>query len=78
MTRMRLIKLALKELRALDPNTCVSEHFLRVLINTGKIPYIKCGNRFLINFDKLLEYLATTTDAPQEDDQQNQIRRIVG
>lgn len=33
------------------------EHAIRQLVKEGKIPHIKCGNRVLINLDKLVEQL---------------------
>lgn len=33
------------------------ENALRRLVKQGKIPHIKCGNRVLINYDRLIELL---------------------
>ena len=33
------------------------EHALRQLVKQGKIPHLKCGNRVLVNLDKLIEQL---------------------
>lgn len=57
--RMRLIKECVAELKALDPHTAVTEYYLRKLVKSKKLPAVKmAGNRALINFDSLLEYLA--------------------
>ncbi len=63
--RMRFPAQALEELRRLDPNTGVSLRFIRMLVNTRAIPSIPVGNgnRRLLNFDALLEYL----ENPPED-----------
>lgn len=37
--------------------TGLSKYYLRSLIADNKIIYLKTGNRFLINFEKLIEYL---------------------
>lgn len=37
--------------------TGLSYEFLRSLIREGKITYIKTGKKFLINLEKLVEYL---------------------
>lgn len=33
------------------------EHALRQLVKQEKIPFIKCGNRVFINYDRLVEML---------------------
>lgn len=35
----------------------LTENALRNLVNAGKIPCVKSGNRSLINYDKLVEFL---------------------
>lgn len=56
--RMRLIKECVAELKALDPHTAVTEYYLRRLVKSGKFPVVMAGNKALINFDNLLEYLS--------------------
>lgn len=56
--RMRTIKEAAAELREIDPNTAVTPYCIRRLVLEGAIPHVKTGNKRLINFDKLLEYLS--------------------
>lgn len=34
-----------------------TEHALRTWVKQGAIPYVKIGNRTLINFDRLLDWL---------------------
>lgn len=56
--RMRFIKQAVEELRAMDPNTPITENYLRGLVKEGVIPHVKVGNRRqLLNFDQLLDFL---------------------
>lgn len=57
MPRMRTIKETMEELKAIDPQTAVREHFLRGLVAQNAIPVVRAGRKILINFDKLLEYL---------------------
>lgn len=33
------------------------EYALRQLVKQGKIPHIQCGNRVMINYDRLVEML---------------------
>lgn len=55
--RMRTVKEAIEELKAIDPQTAVREYFLRDLVAQNAIPVVRAGRKILINFDKLLEYL---------------------
>lgn len=56
--RIRTINKAWEELRQMDPDTAVSQHFIRTLVVNGEIPSKRSGNRYLIDFDKLLKYLS--------------------
>ena len=38
--------------------TGLSEFFIRNSIRTGRVPVIKSGKKFMINMEKLNEYLA--------------------
>lgn len=42
--------------------TGVAVYRIRVLCKTGQICALQCGNRWLVNLDKFIEYL----NAPQE------------
>ena len=55
--RTRTIDSAFEELKNIDPNTAVSKHYIRQLIISNKIPYRKAGNKYLFDFDRLVEYL---------------------
>lgn len=48
--RMRTIREA-----ALEQSIPV--HALRVLVREDKVVHVKCGNKALVNLDKLIEYL---------------------
>lgn len=56
--RMRTVGEAALELKKLDPNTAVTEYHIRRLVKSGKLPRLKAGKKYLINFDALLDYLA--------------------
>lgn len=58
--RMRTASGALEIIRAADPGTAVTLHYIRKLINTGEIPCVPVGRKKLVNVDRLLEYLAQT------------------
>lgn len=56
--RMRLLKDAYAEIKALDPNTAISPYFIRQLAISGKVPCTMAGRKRLINLDALIDYLA--------------------
>ena len=56
--RMRTVGEAARELKKLDANTAVTEYHIRRLVLSGKLPRLKAGKKYLINFDTLLDYLA--------------------
>ncbi len=75
MTRMRFPSEALEELKKIDPDTPVTLNFIRTLARSGKIPFVPIGNRRLLNFDALLDYLQSPP-AAREPEEYGQIRRI--
>jgi len=54
---VRTIKGALEELKTIDPNTSVTLYAIRKMVKQNKIPYIKTGNKILINVDNLIHYI---------------------
>ncbi len=58
MARIRTIEKAYNEIKALDPNTCITRHYIRQLVINGEIPSKKAGNRYTFDLDVLLSYLA--------------------
>lgn len=74
--RMRFAHQAFEELKKEDPETKVTEHYIRKLIKTGAVPSVLVGkSRRLINYDKLLHYLENTE---QEETRSGRIRKIHG
>lgn len=57
--RMRLLKDAYTEIKALDPNTAISRYFIRQLVLSGKVPCTMAGRKRLVNLDALIAYLAS-------------------
>ena len=55
--RMRTIREAYKEIKGLDPNSAISERYLRDLAKTEDIGKMS-GSKYLIDMDKLYAYLA--------------------
>ena len=59
--RMRTIKEAMQELRALDSHTAITEYHIRQLAVSGVIPRVQAGKKYLINLDTLIEYMQNPT-----------------
>lgn len=57
MAKIRTIEKAFDEIKRLDPETCITKHFIKNLIINGDIPYRKTGNRFLIDVDDVMIYM---------------------
>ena len=55
--RYRTVNATIKELKEIDPNTCISTYFIRCLCNSKKVLSLTAGNKVLVNFDDLLNYL---------------------
>ncbi|MCR5787303.1 MAG: helix-turn-helix domain-containing protein [Acholeplasmatales bacterium] len=55
--RMRTINEALTMIKESDPYSSITYNSIKVLCKKGLIPSIKIGNRVLLNFDALLDYL---------------------
>ncbi len=44
-------------IRQIASTGILPEHALRVMAKNNKLPAVKVGNKLLINYDKLVEYL---------------------
>lgn len=58
MKRIRTLPQAAKEIKEKDPQTAVTYNALRSWANAGIIPYVKAGNVYLIDMDKLEAFLS--------------------
>lgn len=56
--RMRTLREALKELKAIDPNTSVTYNFIKQLCENKLVPHIRLNKKYLINLDELLKFLS--------------------
>ena len=76
--RMRIAKDCYHMIHEADPESRVSLTYIRSLANDKEIPVHWTGNRCLINYDALLEYLANPEEADNEPaPQTGVIRRII-
>ena len=72
--RMRIATDVLAEIKALDPDTRITLHYIRSIINQGKVPVRKAGTKKLVDLDKVLEYLARGDE--DEKTPTGEIRRV--
>lgn len=56
--RMRTITKAYAEIKALDPDTDLTQRALRRMVANDEIPTTRIGNKHLINLDLLLDFLS--------------------
>ncbi len=52
--RMRTAPKIVAEIKALDPGSEVTEHYIRQLVKNGVVPVSWAGNKALINLDDVL------------------------
>lgn len=55
--RMRTIKQCFEYFKEVDPESCITEYYLRGLVKQNKVPVFLAGRKQLINLDKLIDYL---------------------
>lgn len=58
MNRMRTINKAYEEIKAQDPDTCITKWFLQQLITGGAIPATRAGKKWLVDMDDVEEYFS--------------------
>lgn len=64
--RMRTIAKTVSEIKALDPNTEVTGHYIRQLVKSGDLPGLfGLGIKALINLDNVLDLLRLGTTKKQ-------------
>ena len=60
--RMRTIPQAIKEIKALDPNTSITVSVLRRMVKDGVVETVQVANKRLLNLDLLFDRLACYND----------------
>jgi len=55
---MRTLDACIIQLKQDDPDTCLTRHALRQMVLSGNVPYVKCGKKYLVNYDGLLDVLS--------------------
>ncbi len=78
--RMRTPAEAIREIKREDPESGITEHFIRKLARDGKISSVMAGRKLLVNLDSALAYLmGDTMPTPDKSPQEGygEIRKIV-
>jgi hypothetical protein len=57
MPRYRTIRAAAEEIKKMDAETAITEHYIRSLCKDCAIPTRQAGNKTLLNLDVLIRYL---------------------
>lgn len=60
-SRYRTVKQCYEEIKKADPNSVISEYFIRQLCKSGKIACKQSGNKIFVNLDSLIDYLNDET-----------------
>lgn len=63
--RMRTAPKNVAEIKALDPGSEVTEHYVRQLVKDGAVTVAWAGKKALINLDDVLDILRTGTEKPR-------------
>ena len=58
MPRMRTAERVMDEIRAADPDTEVTLHYIRQLIREEAVPVVCCGRKKLVNVDAVMALLS--------------------
>ena len=64
--RMRTLEQCATYFKEKDPDTTLTRYRIRQLVLDGTIPHVMCGNKYLVNLDRLIEYLAGPTLEPEK------------
>jgi hypothetical protein len=76
LARMRTIKQCYDYFKAEDPESCISEYYLRMLVKQNKVPVFLSGRKQLINLDKLIDYLNKPVKEVTEINEYGKLRRV--
>jgi hypothetical protein len=55
--RMRTLTEAYACIKEADPETALTANYVRCLIVSGAVPRMKCGKKYLVDIDLLIDYL---------------------
>ena len=73
--RMRTIEQCAAYFKEQDPATTLTKYRIRELVLNKTVPHVMCGKKYLVNLDKLIEYLSGPEQEPEKKPVKN--RRLV-
>ncbi|MHB1406710.1 MAG: hypothetical protein ACYCV0_14115 [Desulfitobacteriaceae bacterium] len=76
MPRMRTIAQAVQAIKADDPESKLSEWWLRQLVKSGKLKCHRAGNKYLVDLDALMRFLENPPNAEEVTRPYGVLRRI--
>ncbi len=74
--RMRTAEGVLAEIKAADPGTEVTLHYIRQLIRVKAVPVVEVGKKKLVNLDEVFQYLAAGAVLPEPPPPIGEIRPV--
>ena len=74
--KMRTAPEAIKEIKELDPRSCLTLNAIRSMMRTGKIRVTYSGTKRLINLDLLIEHLYKDNTELASEPEYGKIRRL--
>lgn len=60
-SKMKTVKQCFEEIKKLDPQTAITQWFIRCLCKENKVKHFMTGTKILVNFDDLINYLNQET-----------------
>ena len=77
--RMRTIEQCATYFKEQDPATTLTKYRIRKLVLNKTVPHVMCGKKYLVNLDKLIEYLSGLEQEPEKkpEPKRVKIRRLV-
>ncbi len=77
--RMRTIEQCAAYFKEQDPATTLTKYRIRELVLNKTVPHVMCGKKYLVNLDKLIEYLSGPEQEPEkkQEPKRVKIRRLV-
>lgn len=77
--RMRTIEQCAAYFKEQDPATTLTKYRIRELVLNKTVPHVMCGKKYLVNLDKLIEYLSGPEQEPEKKSEPKRvkIRRLV-
>jgi excisionase family DNA binding protein len=59
--KLRTLQDAYESIKLEDPDTAITPYAIRLIVKQNKIPFMRSGNKYLINLETLLKYIENNT-----------------